>query len=152
MRVLFDTSVIVAGLLSGHGRHADAHPWLSRANARSIEMLVSGHSLAEVYAVLTRLPAQPRITAEMAWQLVLENIIKCAELVTLSGADYRALVEDLSLQGMAGGVVYDAVIARAASLAQADYLLTFNVHHFQRLWPEGAGRVVHPHSEIAASS
>jgi predicted nucleic acid-binding protein len=133
MRVLFDTSVIVAALLAGHGHHAAAHPWLSRAKARSIEMLVSGHSLAEVYAVGTRLPAQPRITAEMAWQLLQENIIKCAQLVTLSAADYGALVEDLSLHGMTGGVVYDAVIARAASLAQADCLLTFNVHRFQRL-------------------
>lgn len=53
MKVLLDTSVVVAALLPGYASHAIAATWLSRANARAFEFLCSGHSLAEVYAVRT---------------------------------------------------------------------------------------------------
>ena len=38
-------------------------------------------------------------------------------LVTLSAVDYVKLIEELAQAGMAGGQVYDAVIAKAAELA-----------------------------------
>jgi hypothetical protein len=65
-------------------------------------------------------------------------------VIALSGQDYGKLIEDLAQAGVAGGAVYDAVIAKAAELANVDHLLTFNVSHFQRVWPGGANRVVAP--------
>ena len=36
------------------------------------------------------------------------------------------------------------MIARVAEGAKADLLVTFNVGHFQRVWPEQATRIVSP--------
>jgi hypothetical protein len=54
------------------------------------------------------------------------------------------MIEELVQVSVVGGAVYDAVIAKAAELANVDHLLTFNVSHFQRAWPSGASRVVSP--------
>jgi predicted nucleic acid-binding protein len=44
MRVLFDTSVLVAALVQAHPRHSHALPWLQRAKAGEFKYLVSSHS------------------------------------------------------------------------------------------------------------
>jgi hypothetical protein len=64
--------------------------------------------------------------------------------VALSAENYTNLLSELSQIGVAGGAVYDAVIAKAADLAGVDHLLTLNAPHFQRIWPGGAGRVATP--------
>ncbi|MBS0261361.1 MAG: PIN domain-containing protein [Planctomycetes bacterium] len=65
MKMLLDTSVLVAGMLSDHAHHSVAWPWLERAKAGAFEFVVAGHSLAELYAVLTKLPRRPRISPGM---------------------------------------------------------------------------------------
>ena len=77
-------------------------------------------------------------------QLLRENILSCAQLVAPAADDYVAIVEDLAARGLRGGVVYDAVIARAAEISQVDYLVTFNTQHFQQVWPAGIARIVAP--------
>ena len=143
MKVLLDTSVLVSAMLSDHVQHAHSQPWLVQANAGAFDAVVSGHSLAELYAVLTRLPRTPRITPVEALQLIQANVAS-RTVVTLSAHDYVKLIEELAQHGVAGGAVYDAVIAKAAELADVDLLLTLNVGHFQRVWPSGASRVVSP--------
>jgi predicted nucleic acid-binding protein len=110
----------------------------------TFELVVSSHSLAEVYAVLTRLPATPRITPQAAWQFLETNVLSCAVVVVLQGHHYRELIEQAARNGLAGGTVYDAIIAKAAEAAGVDYLLTLNVTHFQRVWQAGAARIVSP--------
>ena len=55
MRALLDTSTLIAAMLPDHVHHAHALPWLAQAKAGAFEFVCSGHSLAEIYAVLTRL-------------------------------------------------------------------------------------------------
>jgi predicted nucleic acid-binding protein len=43
-----------------------------------------------------------------------------------------------------GGAVYDAIIARAAEKVKVDKLLTFNVRHFRRVWPESGDIIQEP--------
>ena len=144
MKVLLDTATLVAAMLPDHVHHPDAHPWLARGKAGSFEFLVSGHSLAEAYSVLTRLPRTPRISPSDAWSLIETNVTTHARLVTLSAGDYATLIADLARRRVTGGAVYDAVIARAAEQAQVDYLVTANEAHFLYVWPGGAGRIVSP--------
>jgi len=40
--------------------------------------------------------------------------------------------------------VYDAVIAKAAELANVDRLITINEAHFLHVWPAGTGRIASP--------
>jgi predicted nucleic acid-binding protein len=65
VRVLFDTSMLVAALVRIHPRHSVALGWLSRALAGEITLIVAAHTLAELHATLTRLP--PRCTASPSW-------------------------------------------------------------------------------------
>lgn len=75
------------------------------------EVALSGHAFAETYAVLTRLPADVRLAPLDAARLLLERF--AAPLVL--GADTSARVVDLlSEVGIAGGAVYDALVALAA--------------------------------------
>jgi predicted nucleic acid-binding protein len=144
MKVLLDTSVLVAGHLPSHPHFSDASGWISCAIQGGFEFVVSSHTLAEVYAVLTRLPATPRITPEAAWQFLENNVLSCAVVVVLTGQHYRELIQQAAGNGLAGGIVYDAIIGKAAETAGVDYLLTLNVPHFQRVWQAGAARIVSP--------
>jgi predicted nucleic acid-binding protein len=144
VRVLLDTSVVVAALLPGHASHGVAFSWLSRAKSGAFEFLFSAHSLAEVYAVLTRIPMSPPITPEVAGKLIHENVVSAAKLLALTADEYVALVDGLIDKSLAGGAVYDAVIAKVAEAAKVDLLVTLNVGHFQRVWPTEAARIVSP--------
>jgi predicted nucleic acid-binding protein len=143
MKVLMDSSVLISAMLPDHVHHAHALPWLQRAKAGALETVVSGHSLAELYSVLTRLPRTPRISPAETLQLLQQNVTSHT-VVALSAVDYVKLIEKLAQLGVAGDSVYDAVIATAAELANVDYLLTLNIGHFQRVWPNGVNRVVSP--------
>jgi predicted nucleic acid-binding protein len=146
MKVLMDTSTIVAAMLPTHPDNSIAEPWLMQANARAFELFVSLHSIAELYAVLTRLPIKPAVTPVQADGLIKGNLFSCAKSVSLSEFDYLSIVSDLAKRGLSGGITYDAVIARAAELAKVDLLVTFNISHFQRVWPAGAARVISAHT------
>ncbi|MBI5018036.1 MAG: PIN domain-containing protein [Deltaproteobacteria bacterium] len=144
MRVLFDTSVLVAAMVAAHPAHGRASAWLRKARAGEVEFLIAAHTLAELFAVLTRLPTVPRISPEVACRLVEENVASRAGVIALVAEDYRALLRRWAGLGLAGGAVYDGLIARAAERATADRLLTLNVDHFRRAWPEGASIIAPP--------
>ena len=74
MKILFDTSVLVAAVVQPHPMHSRALPWLKRAKAGEYDFVVATHTLAELYAVLTTLPVKPRISSSTAWRLIQENI------------------------------------------------------------------------------
>jgi predicted nucleic acid-binding protein len=144
VRVFFDTSVLVAALLEAHPRHTEAAAWLRRAKAGEVEFLITSHSLAELYATLSALPARPRLSPADAWRLVQENVASAARLIALSPADYAKTIERASEKGLSGGVIYDALIARAAEKADAERLLTLNQADFRRVWPEGESILLSP--------
>ncbi len=144
MKVLFDTSVLVAAIVEAHPRHSGAAPWLRRAKAGEIEFLASSHSLAELYSVLSTLPARPRLSPTDAWRLVQENVVASAHLIALSPSDYSKTLQRVAERGLSGGVIYDALIARAAEKAGADRLLTLNTADFRRVWPESEAILLAP--------
>lgn len=144
MRVFFDTSVLVAALLEAHPRHAEAASWLRRAKAGEIEFLTASHCLAELYSILSALPARPRLSPADAWRLVQENVAAAARLIALSPADYSKTIKRASEMGLSGGIIYDALIVRAAEKADAERLLTLNEADFRRVWPEGESILLAP--------
>jgi predicted nucleic acid-binding protein len=144
VKILFDTSVLVAASVAAHPDHRRALPWLERARARQFEFLVAAHSLAETYAVLTSLPIKPRISPAIARRLVLENAERPATVVALSARDYGAVLDAMADRGMAGAIVYDALLVRAAEKAGVDRLLTLNIDDFRRAWPDAGDRLERP--------
>ena len=106
MTVAIDTSVAIPLLVRSHHDHAAVVRWWARQ-----EIALSGHALAETYSVLTRLPGDARLAPADAARLM--NARFSAPLV-LSRSLTRRLPDTLSRLGLAGGAVYDALVALAA--------------------------------------
>lgn len=144
MRLLFDTSVLIAAFVAAHSKHHQAFPWLQKVKSKKNSLVVSAHSLAECYSVLTRLPLSPRISPDSAFYLIRENIEKSSEIIALSSRDYQTIIKNMSEQGLSGGIIYDAITLKAAQKADVDKLLTFNQRDFIRLIPDDPGFIISP--------
>lgn len=144
MKILFDTSVLVAAIVEPHPLHASAFRWLKRARAKEFDTLIAGHTLAELYAVLTALPIRPKITPGIAGHLIHSDIEALAKVVSLSPTEYGSVVKRVADLGLSEGVIYDAIVVAAAKKSQVDQVLTFNINDFKRVWPEGADRLITP--------
>jgi toxin FitB len=101
-----DTSVAIALLVQTHREHtAIVHWWAGR------EIALCGHAVAETYSVLTRLPGDLRLAPADAARLIAERF---ADPLILGPKVAKRLPDVLSGLGIAGGAVYDALIALAA--------------------------------------
>ncbi len=130
MKALFDTSVLVLTFLGDHEHHEASLDVFLRFEKR--QACCAAHSLAEVYATLTRMPGKYRVSCEQA-MLFLAEIRQRLTLVALDEDEYYATIEQASALGVMGGTVYDALLARCALKVRAETLYTWNVKHFQQL-------------------
>ena len=144
MKILFDTSVLVAALVESHPAHKRAFPWLKQARANEFDMIVAAHTIAELYAVLSTLPIKPRISPLVARKLISENIETVARIISLTSREYISVIRQISELGLAGGITYDALIAKVAQKANVERLLTLDADHFTRVWPDGDQLIVVP--------
>ena len=108
-------------------------PVLERVKNGQDEGFVATHTLAEVYAVLTRLPGPDQVPSSMAWRLITENVLKDFTVVGLSPKEYANTLAEVAANGVEGGKTYDALILAAAAKSGADRIYTTNVRHFQDL-------------------
>lgn len=127
--VALDTSCIVALVCPWHEHHERTHAAASRLVKGGAKVGVVAHTLVETYAVLTRLPAPHRLSVQAAEDVLRRNF-ENADVVSLSGRDYWALVKDAKGAGIGGGRVYDMLIAKSAARLFACTLLTLNPKHF----------------------
>jgi predicted nucleic acid-binding protein len=144
MRVLLDTSVLVAAMVEAHPMHERALIWLQRIQGGTDVGLIAAHSIAELYAVLTTLPIQPRLSPTTSERLIRRNVLDVCQVVPLSDQDYAAIVDHLSKAGLVGGVTYDALILYAALKADVDRVVTLNERDFRRIYPSLANKIVSP--------
>lgn len=107
-----DTSVAIPLLVATHRAHIAVSRW---CDGRDVAL--SGHALAETYSVLTRLPGDVRLAPADAARLIGERF--AAPLLLAPDAAAR-LPEVLGELGIAGGAVYDALVALAALEHGAD--------------------------------
>jgi predicted nucleic acid-binding protein len=103
---LVDTSAAVAMLVADHEQHEQTFAALSGRR-----LGLCGHAAFESYSVLTRLPGVQRLSPPVARRLLTANFPQTRHL----GAEAaRALLAALSEHRIAGGAVYDALVAAAA--------------------------------------
>lgn len=103
---------------------------------------MSAHSLAEVYAALTRLPVQPRIHPTEATRIIVENILPYFEVVPIAKRDYLAVLKNMGDGGFSGAKIYDALLLRCVSNCEPDWIYTFNFR--QLAAPEAQDRICEP--------
>ncbi len=101
-----DTSVAIPLLVQTHAAHAAVVRWWAGR-----EVALSGHALAETYSVLTRLPGDVRMAPADAAQLLEDRF---SPPLLLGSETACRLPDVLSRMEIAGGAVYDAMVALAA--------------------------------------
>ncbi len=91
--------------------------------------MLAAHSLAEAYAVLTRLPAPNRLRSEDAIAL-LEANWRETPVVHLTAAETWRALRRAQRRGVIGGQTYDMLIAACARKAGTATIITWKVRHF----------------------
>jgi toxin FitB len=108
-RLVFDTSAAVPLIMRSHLAH-DA----VRRHAAGRQPVLTVHSLAETYSVLTRLPGDARVSGADAVRLLEANF---GAAVAAPAGELAALPSVLAPLGIVGGAVYDALVGLAARAA-----------------------------------
>ena len=109
-----DTSVVVAAFATWHEAHGAAVAALERRPRLPAQVLV------ETYSVLTRLPPPHRTPSRIAAAYLEARFTE--PLLGLPAADYRRLVRRAVDEVIAGGAIYDALVAWSARRAGATLL------------------------------
>lgn len=133
MRILFDTSVLIAVAMPFHAFHDRALPWIRMAERGEIDGIVSAHTLSEMYRVLTSIESRPRFTSSQVMNLIADRVLSTFKIVALDANDYHSALERLTLLDIRGGTIYDGLIAHAAVKGDAEQIVTFNESDFRRV-------------------
>jgi predicted nucleic acid-binding protein len=141
MKWFFDTSVLIPAFVEDHKDHARCLAVYAPSNKRVA--CCAAHSLAEVYAGVTRLPGGFRASREQAI-LFLSDMEEHLTIVSLDAAEYSAIIRQAAANGILGATIYDALLAACAIKAKAETIYTDNERHFRMFGPDVASRVRKP--------
>ena len=131
IKYLFDTSVLVAAIFEKHPKHDKAFQWLKNAVEGKIALYISSHTLAELFSVITGMPASPKISPAQAKTLIDKNL-HSAKVIDIAARDYRAVISLMIELNLSGVIIYDALSFYSAKKAEVDYIVTFNEKDFRR--------------------
>ncbi|MFO5441277.1 MAG: type II toxin-antitoxin system VapC family toxin [Dolichospermum sp.] len=132
VKILFDTSVLVAAILVKHPHHFPCWSWLEKVKTSEIEGFIITQTLAELFSVISSFPSQPRFSPQITQRLIQENL-KEFQIISLTEDDYYQAIENMVNLGFTGGAIYDSLIAYSALKIEANKILTLNEKHFLRL-------------------
>jgi predicted nucleic acid-binding protein len=137
--------VLVAALIVEHPNHESAFSQLKLARQGEVKGYLSTHTLAELYAVMTRLP-QPLPVLPSQAQTLIADLLHYLTPVALLPEEYQSAIARMTKFQLTGGGIFDALIAQAALKIRADRLITFNPKDFIRLGEEVATIINVPHN------
>lgn len=109
-----DTSVLVAAFSRWHASHAAAAAAVRRADA------LVDHVAVETFSVLTRLPAPRRVPAGLVAEFLAHHFPPATNRLGSPGAE--KVLARAQEAAIAGGAVYDLVVAMSAAAADATVL------------------------------
>ncbi len=143
--IFLDTSVLVAVAQVNHVHHVPSRERWSQCKAG--QTAISTHTLAEVYNTLTSMPPGIRLSPRNA-VTALETFLQRANPIALTSDEYIETLRSTSALGLAGGMIYDALLLACARKVNADRIYTWNLRHFQLVAPDLKDRIVTPRSAI----
>ena len=141
MKYFFDTSVLVSVALLNDSRHGTSLSAYLRADPKTA--CCAAHSLAEIYATLTRLPGNHRLAADQAL-LFLDEIRSRLQIIALDSVEYYECIKSAVAEDIVGGTIYDMLLARCAVKVGAEVIYSWDARDFARLGQEIAKRVTTP--------
>ncbi len=141
MIAFFDTSVLVPVFYGDHVHHtASLERFIQFDKSTGC---CGAHSLAEVFATLTRMPGKHRISGEQA-MLFIGSIRERLSIIALNGDEYADALEASAALGIIGGNIYDAMLAHCAIKSQAETIYSWNSRHYMQCGPEVTRRLRTP--------
>ncbi len=141
MKAVFDTSVLVPVFYGDHIHHEASLDLFIQFNKST--GCCGAHTLAEIYATLTRMPGKQRISAEQA-MLFIGSVRERLSLIALTGDEYADTLDSSAALGVVGGTIYDAILASCALKANAEEIYTWNVRHYAQCGREVVSRLRTP--------
>ena len=136
----FDSNVIVAASIAEHAHHDVASARVTRfAHGGGA---CAAHSLAEVFNTLTRSSAYGIPPADAS--VIVKHAATTYRLITLTGTETAKVIEEAARDGLAGPIIFDALLIACARKAKARFIYTGNVRHFRLIAPDLASRIVNP--------
>jgi len=132
MKYYLDTNIWVAAFIAKHPQHTSSRQLIADCLEQNIEIVTSGHCLAEVYAVLTKLPVALRLPPEMAVNLIEKNIIDKCRIVDLTHTEYIEIIKDAAQKELVSGAIFDGLHVKAALKAGVNNIYTYNLKDFRR--------------------
>jgi predicted nucleic acid-binding protein len=141
LKWFFDTSVLVPAFVEDHVDHERCLAAYAASNKRT--GCCAAHSLAEVYATVTRLPGEFRASPEQA-MLFLTNMAEHLTVVSLDSTEYFLAIQRAAIYGVVGGTIYDGLLAACAIKSETEVIYSNNVRHFRMFGSEVARRVKKP--------
>jgi predicted nucleic acid-binding protein len=141
MKNFLDTSVLISASDADHPGHKPSAALLAAATKQATAC--GAHTLAEVYAVLSRLPGGKRQRPEFAGVLV-EQIVGRTTVVHLTAEEYSETIRKTAQSLFAGGIVFDALLLSCARKVEAERIYTWNLRHFRLVAPDLADKIVTP--------
>jgi predicted nucleic acid-binding protein len=139
--VFFDTSVLFAAFLTTHEHHTPSFAAFLKTEKKS--SFCAAHTLAELYSTFTRFPGAGRLSGSQVL-LFIESIRQRLSVVSLTTEEYDAALEKAANLNIAGGAIYDLLLAQTALKCNARQLLTWNIKHFTLFGPAVSSRVRTP--------
>jgi predicted nucleic acid-binding protein len=101
-----DTSVAVPLLLETHPAHQQVLQW-----AQGHTLAIPAHALVETYSVLTRLPAEMRVSSNEVNRVIDDSF---SEILVLPPKVLRQIHHEFASAGIIGGAVYDGLVGITA--------------------------------------
>jgi predicted nucleic acid-binding protein len=133
MKAFLDTSVLVPVFYGDHVHHAASMTVFTRFDKKDAGC--GAHSLVEVYSALTRMPGKHRVNGEQA-MLFIGNIRERLTVIGLTPDEYFSMLQTNAGLGIAGGAIYDALLAACALKSGAAALFTWNFRHYGQFGPK----------------
>jgi predicted nucleic acid-binding protein len=141
VKAFLDTSVLVPVFYGDHEHHQASFELFLRSDRG--KACCGAHSLAELYAFVTRAPGKYRVSGDQA-MLFVATVREQLALITLTDDEYYGALGDAAATGVTGGTIYDALLGACAMKARAGTIYTWNLKHYQQLGPEIARKLRTP--------
>jgi predicted nucleic acid-binding protein len=144
MNLFCDTSVLIAASLKFHSKHPPAKALLDEIARGEHLAYCSGHTLAETFSVLARMPTRPKLTSADILTILEHNVLPHFKVTTLDPTDYIEAVRAFAGTGFAGGRIYDLLHLHVARKLVLDRIYTLNAQEWTELAPELASIISEP--------
>ena len=150
--VFLDAGLFIGALLSGDSRHAEARPIVEAARRGEFAACTSVGVLAEVYAALTWIGAQPTQTPEVASHAVSLLVTNPSAIRVLeTGVDAgKKMLELAAHYRLTARRIHDARHAATALVAGVRQVYTYDIDDWQVFQPDGLV-IIDPKSRTPSS-